>query len=282
MSSSDGIPPSTSTLEAARAHARSQAGTAGGTGPTVPPTAATDLPQGVEASAVLWDETIGGGGYVARLLRRGTVARITDCDGDACVQLLAYNAFMPSERLNVADTVKVQWQAYLGPGALLLSDRGRVLMTVVSDTSARHDCLCGCSNRRTADARYGNGAAWGPTPCGRDLLVLGAAKFGLERRDVGANISLFKGVRVQPDGALVLDGSLRPGAFVELRAEMDVLVVLANTPHPLDDRIGYHATTARVTAWRSDRSVDDPLRHATPERERAFLNTDEYVLGVPA
>jgi uncharacterized protein YcgI (DUF1989 family) len=32
--------------------------------------------------------------------------------------VLVYNAEHPTERLNVADTVKVQWQAYLGLGSL--------------------------------------------------------------------------------------------------------------------------------------------------------------------
>jgi uncharacterized protein YcgI (DUF1989 family) len=66
-----------------------------------------------------------------------------------------------------------------------------------------------------------------------------------------------------------------PGAHVELRAELDVLVLLANTPHPLDDRAAYTATTVAVEARLADRPDDDPLRTTTPERERAFQNTDE-------
>jgi uncharacterized protein YcgI (DUF1989 family) len=59
---------------------------------------------------------------------------------------------------------------------------------------------------------------------------------------------------------------------------MDVLVLLANTPHPLDERAEYAGTAVRVTAWRGlGAEPDDPLRVATPERQRAFLNTDEFV-----
>jgi urea carboxylase-associated protein 2 len=267
----------TSALAGARAHARAQAGAAATTGPTVPATGATGLPAHVDPAAVVWDETIGAGGYAARLLRRDAVLRIEDPEGDACVQLLVFRAANPTERLNVADTVKVQWQAYLGPGALLLSDQGRVLMTLVADTSARHDCLGGTSNRAANEARYGNGAPWGPTPSGRDLLALGVAKHGLSRADVGPNLNLFKGVRVADDGGLHLAGEPRPGTAVELRAELDVIVALANTPHPLDARPAYTATTVRLTAWRAARPEPDPFRATSPERQRAFENTEAVV-----
>ena len=85
---------------------------------------------------MLWDETIGAGGYATRAVPAGTRVRLVDVAGDACAGLLLHRADHPAERLNVADTVKLQWQAYLGPGYLLLSDMGRVLASVVDDTSA--------------------------------------------------------------------------------------------------------------------------------------------------
>jgi urea carboxylase-associated protein 2 len=271
---------STSTLDGARAHARSLADGMMSAGLTVPSSTAVDLPPGVEPSTVIWDETLGLGGYSSRALPRGTVLRIVDLEGDGCVQLLVYNGVKTAERLNVADTVKVQWQAYLDEGALLLSDMGRVLMTVIADSSARHDCLCGASNRATNDRRYGDGAISGPAPNGRDLLAVAAAKHGLGRVDLAPNINLFKSVRVGDEGDLTFDGAVTPRTALELRAEMDVLVLLANTPHPLDERTEYAGTAVRVTAWRGlDAEPDDPLRMATPERQRAFLNTDEFVAG---
>ena len=256
--------PQTSTLETARAHARSQAGDAPITIP------ATDA--GLD---VVWDETIGAGNYASHAVARDTLLRITDVEGDASVHLLAWVADRTAERVNVIDTVKVQWQAYLGAGALLLSDMGRVLLTLVEDTSGRHDCLCGCSNRRANDARYGDGSASGPTPNGRDLLALGAAKHGLGRVDLPTPVNLFKGVTVGDDGSLSFDGDARPGTHVVLRAEMDLVLVLANTPHPLDTRPAYTVTPAKVTARRAARPSDDPFRSSSPERLRAFLNTED-------
>lgn len=273
--------PSTSSLEAARAHARSQTAVSGTTGPTIPATAAADLPEGAHGADVLWDEVVPVGGYTTLLLPRGSHLLLADLGGDACAQLGAHVLGRPWERLNVADTVKVQWQAYLGTGSLLLSDMGRVLLTLLRDTSGRHDCLCGGSNRASNDRRYGDGSLGGPTPSARDLLVVGAAKHGLGRADVTTPVNLFKSVRVDRDGGLTLDGVPRPDTVVELRAELDVLVLLAVTPHPLDDRTTYQGSPVRCTAWRGEPAPDaeDPVRSSTPERQRAFLNTDELVRG---
>jgi urea carboxylase-associated protein 2 len=266
--------PSTSTLDAARAHARSQSATviAGSGGVTVPATEAIDVPDGVEPHAVIWDEVVPGGGYASRRLPRATVVRLTDVEGDACVAVAVHRAEHPTERLNVADTVKVQWQAYLGEGALLLSDMGRSLMTVVADTSGRHDALCGVTTAATAQG------AWERVPNGRDLLALGLAKHGLARRDLPPTVNLFKAVRVEPDGALVLDPVSTAGAHIELRADLDVIVTLANSPHPLDDREAA-ATPVRVTAWTSPHPTPDPFRDTSPERRRAFANNDELLAG---
>ena len=137
--------------------------------------------------------------------------RITDLDGDACASRWSTTPASPTERLNVADTVKVQWQAYLGPGALLLSDMGRVLMTIVADTSGRHDALCGVDRAGATTPDTGNGDVSGPAPTRRDRFLLALAKHGLGRRDLAPNVNLFKGVRVEDDGALRF-GRRRPPA----------------------------------------------------------------------
>lgn len=262
---------------AARDHARAMAGTVVEAMPMLPPVA-SDLPEGITADALVWEETIAAGGYAARRLSRGSRLRLIDLKGDACASLLVFNAEMPSERLNVADTVKVQWNAYLSEGKLLLSDMGRVLMSLVKDGAGTHDAFCGTSNATTNAARYGNGANSGPFPNGRDRLLLGAAKFGLQRRDVHPCVNLFKGVKIAADGAIEPQiGPFAPGREVILRAEMDVIVVIANCPHVLDPREGWSITPLRATAWRGPVTPEsDPVRNATPEGQRAFMNVEDY------
>lgn len=263
--------------KAARDHARAQGGTRVEAMPVLPPVA-DDLPAGVSGDDLLWEETIAPGGYASRRIARGTRLRLIDKAGDACASLNIFNAEMPTERLNVADTVKVQWNAYLGAGKLLLSDMGRVLATIIADGAGTHDTFCGVSNAASNTLKYGEGRHSGAYPNGRDRLVLGAAKHGLTRRDVHPCVNLFKGVRIEADGAITpVVGPFAPGRTVLLRAEMDVIVLIANCPHVLDPRPDWNSAALRVTAWRGPVTPhDDPTRNAAPEATRAFLNTEDY------
>jgi urea carboxylase-associated protein 2 len=167
----------------------------------------------------------------------------------------------------------------LGEGRLLLSDMGRVLMSIVRDTCGKHDAFAGCSNSRTNAARYGEGDNHTGCPSGRDRLLLALAKHGLGRKDLMPNINLFKGLTIEADGSLTYEErSSVAGEYIELRCEMDVLVAMANTPHPLDERTEYAATPVRILAWREAPTDEaDPIRNATPEALRAFQNTEDYL-----
>ncbi|MDF3148082.1 MULTISPECIES: urea amidolyase associated protein UAAP1 [unclassified Streptomyces] len=266
----------TETTYGARDHARAQEGSRAEAMPVVP---AQDwaAPPG-QAGRLVWAETVAGGNYTHKVLARGTELRLTDLRGDACAHLLLYVADRPWERLNVADTVKVQWNAYLGESRLLLSDQGRVLASVVTDTSGRHDALCGTSTLVRNTERYGDGSPQSPSPAGRELFKLAAAKNGLEPRDLPPSLSFFQGVEVREDGTLDFTGSTGPGGSVTLRAEQDVTVLIANVPHPADPRAAYVSTPLEVLAWRAaPTGPDAPLWDATPEGRRAFLNTAEFL-----
>jgi len=266
----------TATTYGARDHARAQEGTRTEAMPVVP---AADWPEPpCEAGHLVWAETVAGGNYTHRVLARGTELRLTDLRGDACAHLLLYVADRPWERLNVADTVKVQWNAYLGESVALLSDQGRVLATIVADSSGRHDALCGTSTVDGNTERYGDGAPQGSSPAGLPLFTLAAAKNGLGPRDLPPSLSFFQGVEVREDGALDFTGSSGPGGSVTLRTEQDVTVLIANVPHPADPRPDYVSTPLEVLAWRAAPTAPgDPLWDATPEGRRAFLNTAEFL-----
>ncbi|MFI0351155.1 urea amidolyase associated protein UAAP1 [Actinomadura sp. 9N407] len=266
----------TTTAYGARDHARAQDGAQAEAMPVVPATGWPDPPR--EAGRLVWAETVAGGGYTHKVLARGTELRLTDLRGDACAHLLLFVADRPWERLNTADTVKVQWNAYLGEGRLLLSDQGRVLASVVADSSGRHDALCGTSTLVRNTERYGDGTPQSASPAGRELFKLAALKNGLEPRDLGPSLSFFQGVEVREDGALDFTGSAGPGASVTLRAEQDLTVLIANVPHPADSRPEYLSTPLEVLAWRARATEPgDALWDASPERRRAFLNTAEFL-----
>jgi uncharacterized protein len=268
---------STQTTDGAREHARSMAGTRVLAMPTIPASSAVGLPNCVDTNLVMWDEVIAPGGYASQVVPRGSIVRLEDLQGEACAALLLHHAGHPVERLNVADTVKVQWQAYLGSGSVLLSDMGRAMATILTDDSGRHDALCGASTAALHTRKYGDGTVSGPFPNVRDQFIVALTKQGLSRRDVAPNVNLFKRVTVAPDGGLQFDRASPSGATIEIRTEMDVIITLANVPHPLDVRDSYVCTPLRLTAW-ADRVTDrsDQQWVSSPERERAYLNTEHF------
>lgn len=268
----------TSTTHGAREHARSQEGTAVDAQPVLPASAYPTPPDGVAPERLRWAERVAGGGYTHKVLARGTELRLTDVTGDGCAAILLYNAAEPFERLNIADTVKVQWQVYTAAGQLLLSDQGRVLASVIADDSGRHDTIYGTSARGRNEQRYGDGAAHGPSPAGRELFALAGAKHGLGRRDIPPCITFFKGVRIRPDGSPEFLGSAGAGASLTLRIEMPAIVLIANAAHPLDPGPDYRCGPLDVVAWTAEpTTAADPLWNASPEGRRAFLNTQDYL-----
>lgn len=260
----------------ARADARERA-TVSEWMPFVPASSSPFAPTDVDTDALTWAEVVAPGGYTHLRVARGTRIRLEDVTGDASASVVVFNALNPQERLNVADTQKIPWQAYLGAGHPLLSGDGRVLATVVADTSGHHDAFCGASSDAWNNRKFGHATPEGPTPSGHALLRMAASKHGLTQRDLPPAVSFFQGIRVADDGALTWTGSAGPGTHVDLLAELPLIVLIANAPHPLDPRDDYVAGPLRVHAWRSRATQPGDEHYAlSPERERAYRNSIAY------
>ncbi|UED88705.1 DUF1989 domain-containing protein [Streptomyces profundus] len=253
----------------------------------VPPERAPRIPgqEGPLPGPLTWAETVAPGGYTTAALARGTRLGLTDPAGDACAHLLLHRAGATQERLSVADTVKVPWQAYPTTGHPLLSGFGRVLATVVADTAeGHHDALTGTSTAAGNNARYGASAPFSTTPAGRELLLMGALKHDLTVRDLPPSVSFFQGVRVDAAGRLGFLGSAGPGRSVELLTHLDTLVLIANTAHPLDPRAEFSCSPLEIRAWRAEADLaalaaGELLGELGPEHLAAIANTDSDLLA---
>jgi hypothetical protein len=240
-------------------------------------------PEPIPDQVVLWDETIPGGGYWTRVLPRWTTLRITDVDGAGGAALLAYNADAPSERYNAPDTTKVQNMVFLTAGQVLFSDMGRVLLSITADAAGDHETLAGGTTPATVAARHGDAGSYlllrnGRHTNDRDNFIAALGRHGLDKRDIVPNVNLFSRVEVGDDGSLRwVPGVTRPGAWVDLRAEIDVLVAVSATPHVLDPSPTWNPGSVRFTVWQSPPPAsDDPCRTGSAELMRAFDNTDGY------
>jgi urea carboxylase-associated protein 2 len=236
---------------------------------------ATSLGQLLPPGSLIHHEQVPGGWYQAIRLARGEALRIVNTTGSSAVSLMAWSVADTSERLHLVDTMKIQWSVTICKGRILYTDMGRVALSVIEDTSGAHDALVGPTTQASMQATLG------PRPWrnSRDNFLAAAAKLGLLRRDLHPCLSFFAPVSVDAQGSLVWQSGHRTaGDFVDLRAEMDLWVIVSNAGHPLDPTL--RPTPGAIDLMRfttQPPGANDICRTGSPESARAFELTERYV-----
>lgn len=178
------------------------------------------------------------------LVKEGQVLTITDTHGQQAVDFLCYDADNKEDRYSAANTVKVQGNIYVGEGTVLYSDSGKALMTVIEDTIGKHDTVYGCCSNPNNMLRYGVVT----TESCYDNFTHELAERGMGVEAIVPNINWFMSVPVLDDGSAgVSDVELKPGSYVRLRAERNVLAVLSNCPQMHNPCNGYNPTPIEVS-----------------------------------
>ena len=195
------------------------------------------------------DEVIPAGAPWSGVVRRGQVLRIVDTEGSQGVDFLCFNADQPDERYHAPNTLKASLTLKLCKGHVLYSDDARALFTIIEDTCGGHDTIGGCCSAQSNMMLYGTANC----PGCRENFLIALGDHGLGRRDIVPNIKFFCDVPVADDrslsAAVFVESHSRPGDFVDLRAEMDVLAIISNCPqinNPCNDG---SPTAIRVTIW---------------------------------
>jgi hypothetical protein len=197
------------------------------------------------------DEVVAARAPWSILLGKGEILRIVDLRGRQSVDTLLYNARDTAERYSAQDTVRVNRSPYIGRGSRLISNDGRLLATVVADTCGRHDTSAGACSCESNSVRFGDHTRY-MHAC-RENFVVAAAKHGLAKRDLVSNINFFMNVPIRPDGGIAIDdGVATAGSFVELQAEMDVIVLVSNCPQVNNPCNGFDPTPVRMVVWLPD------------------------------
>ncbi len=234
---------------------------------------AATVPDGapIVPNAVIDGETVPPGWYHTARLRRGEALRIIDASGRSSVSVIGWCEKDMTERLNCADTAKIQWSAALSKGRVILTDMGHVFLSLIEDTSGAHDLLMGGSTPASVLAAYGE-----PSRNTHDNFLVAASKLGLGLRDIPPCITFFAPVSLDAEGRFGWNGSRKKaGDFVDLRAEMDLVLVLSNCAHPLDPARPAAAGPVTIVRHRvPPPAADDPCRTMSPEIARAFEFTD--------
>lgn len=227
---------------------------------------------------ILDQDTLGAGCHWSLQVGRGHTLRLTDVQGGANVGMLMFNPYNLLERLNIPDTLKCQHTFLLSKGHALYSDMGRVFCSIAEDSVGWHDSVCGTCDKQQVAERWGvldyQAARNGMHRNGRDAFLIELAKYGLDRRDLVANLNLFSKIVPDADGNLThVPGASKAGDAVSLRFEMDTLVILHTCPHPLDLSQDYPARPVRFELLEGVPSVQ---QHSRDENRRGFTNTALY------
>ena len=233
-------------------------------------------------TALLYIKNLDHAGLWSGVISRGKTLRLTDLEGGANVGLLLYNADQTTERYNMPDTLKGQHIFHVRSPFCLHSDMGRILASIVADSAGWHDTVCGCSDAKLVAQKYGvknyQTARNEFHRNAHDGFLIELAKWGLGKRDLVPNLNLFSKVVADAAGKLTfVPGQSKAGGFVDLRFEMNTLVVLNTCQHPLDPDPIYHPRPIKLEVFASPPpATNDPCRNSRPENARAFLNTEQY------
>lgn len=204
----------------------------------------------LDPAGAVMDEVHPAGEPWMRTLRRGQIFRIVDLEGNQAVDTIFYSAADPLERYSLTHTIQAQGALYLGVGSRLMSSEGNAMLTIVADTCGRHDTLGGACASESNTVRYAIGKRFMHSCRDNYMLALAHSSQGLGKRDVVSNINFFMNVPVTPEGKLTFeDGLSAPGKYVEMRAEMDLIVLVSNCPQLSNPCNAYNPTPVRFLIW---------------------------------
>ncbi|MGD8591285.1 MAG: urea carboxylase-associated family protein [Gammaproteobacteria bacterium] len=205
----------------------------------------------LQAEQAIYREIVPAGNYFMKRLNAGETIRILDLEGNQAADTLFYSADDPTERYSAVDTIREQGNVYLTTGTKLISNEGNVMLEIVADTCGRHDTLGGACATESNTVRYALEKKC-MHAC-RDSWMLAVAEndeFGMTKRDITHNINFFMNVPVTEQGGLTFeDGISAPGKYVELKAAMDVIVLISNCPQLNNPCNGYNPTPIEVLIW---------------------------------
>jgi urea carboxylase-associated protein 1 len=208
----------------------------------------------LDPEAAVVDEICPAGEPWVKLVMQGQIFRIIDMGGNQAVDTLFYNASRVAERYSATNTIRHQRMLYLTTGSMLYSNCGNVMLTIVADTCGRHDTLGGACAAESNTVRYGLEKF--PMHSCRDNFLHALAHdpvcdhLGISKRDLPSNINFFMNVPVTEEGGLeFVDGVSAPGKYVEMKAEMDVVVLISNCPQLNNPCNAYNPTPIRLLVW---------------------------------
>ena len=235
---------------------------------------------------VFYSFDVPGASHWSFRIRRGNQITFTDIEGGANLGMLFFNPENPLEKYNAPDTLKCQHTFKLSRGHCLYSDMGRIFCSIIEDDIGWHETICGNTTKNITKEKWGEQSyqqarnQWQQN--GYDSFLVELAKYGLNAKDMAANINFFSKVTVNEVGDLSLtENHSQPGQGFTLRFDMDTLVVLHTCPHPLSQATDFPRKPVRCEfSVAAPMKSDDFCANFRPENQRGYKNNQLYYLGL--
>lgn len=192
---------------------------------------------GAEAT---FEQRIPAGDAIALEVEAGNHLRIEDVAGEQVATVVCYSRADPTEHLELSFSYSQSRDA--DSPLELFSDEGNRMMAAVEDTAGTHDFRNDMCTDGELERRFG--VEGGPS-CHSNLTA------ALSAYDVPDwlpwGFGVFKSVDDTPPDVEMGRAASEPGDYLELTADMDLIVAVSACPHRWDVRNSYNPTPIDVT-----------------------------------
>lgn len=198
----------------------------------------------------VYEKTILAGDGWIYPLQLGQSLRIVDLGGNQAVDTTFYDLHNPKDHYSAVNTIIGQENIYLTTGTTLLSETNKPMLEITADLCGRHDTLGGCCSSQSNTVRYAREKIYMHNCRDTFMLKMSEMNDDYRKRDLAPNINFFMNVPVTKEGGLKFDdGVSSPGYYVELKALIDVMVLISNCPQLNNPCNAYNPTPVKLIIW---------------------------------
>lgn len=184
--------------------------------------------------------------YVAFTMRTSNVLRIIDSEGQQVADTVTFALDDFTERMNSEFTMLINQTYNPTEGAIIYSTLCRPMMTIIDDKVGRNYPGGAQCSEPLNRLRYG---IPGTRNC-RDNLTDALRPWGIPEHDLPGCFTPFMNVTHDPDGgANIAEPTSRAGDYIDLRAEMDLLVAISACPQERNPCNGWKPTSLDLRVY---------------------------------
>lgn len=200
---------------------------------------------GSDRNLRVFDEVVPARGRLAFPMYAGQVCRIVDLEGKQVADFLCFDLHDNDDKLSVNNTLLMNRTIHISKGHSLYSTRATKLMTIIEDHCGVHDLIAGSCSEGTNRVRYGVRG----TPNCRSNFELALEPYGIPLSEIPYSFNIFMNVPVTTEKTEIIEPVSKPGDFIDLKAERDLLIAISNCPQERNPCNGFNPTPIEVIAY---------------------------------